>query len=134
MLGSEVKNYNIQCFGKHVQVRIIDVPVPCYQRKAYFRFEYRGKVHIKDLTASQCNNVLINKAITLKTDDDSSAFLCNDEDVTSEIVALLILIITWIIFITIGFKRKKLQYIKAGNYIKKKKPLQRKNGRYGNKI
>jgi len=140
LLSAKLNSLDIQKNGKLVTVRIIDVPRSCEEssgrNNAYFRFEYFGKIHIKDLITSQCDYVLDHKTILLKTDNESSDFLFKDEDVSSEIGAMILIMLFLIFCVFRGLRKEKLtiNLLRKGNYIKEKKPRQPKTGRYGNKI
>ena len=134
LLTVELESLEIQKHGQEVQVRIIEAPDSC-EAKSYFSFEYLGEVHVKRLSASQCEHVLQNDFIVLKTDNERSNFLFTDEDVTSEIGANILLILFSIFCLIKGLTNKKTELnTRTGNYRKVKKPLQPKMGRYGNKI
>lgn len=108
LLSGELNNLEIQKTGKRVEVRIVDVRQNSGNRNSsYFRFEYLGKVHIKNLIASQSDYVLNHKTIVLKTNNENSDFLFEDEDVTSEVGAIVLLMLVLAFCVFKGLRKRK---------------------------
>jgi hypothetical protein len=78
--------------GKIIKVRVINVP-NCIsgKRHYYFKFEYNGKTHSKDVGAKFCDELKVNSFIDLKTNDEQTVFLYPKENPFSEIVSGAIL-------------------------------------------
>lgn len=136
-----ISNLNLQKIqegNKRVWVTILDVPEDCddydsYRDSPHFRFALDGRVYYKDIIAEYCNKLKKNDTLLLKTNDDYSGFLFENEDVSSEVVACIAIMAAGAIIFFVSLKNEKVE-IKQANYKKKKKPLQPKMGRYGNKI
>ncbi len=127
--------------GKNVTVDIIDVPIPCGEgsriSKAHFKFSYLGKIYRKNFLGMHCEDIQIGKEFTLRTNDDNSVFVFNDEgeEIKSDIAACAGLAIMFLACAIFGqFKKEKTFMPNQGNYKKQRKPRQPKMGRYNNII
>jgi len=127
--------------GREVIVTIIDVPTRCGEgsrsNKARFRFNYLGKMHVKNFKGLHCEEIFSGGTFILMTDLEHSVFLFKDEgsEIKSDVAAGIGLALMFGIFAIIGQRQKDKSLIpRVRNYKKEKKPRQPRMGRYGNKI
>lgn len=81
--------------GRPVQVNIIDIPVKCGSSsgsrfdKPYFRFDYKGKTYEKKFYGQHCKDVKHGGKLMLRTDNELSVFIFEDEHIEYSIASLL---------------------------------------------
>lgn len=99
--------------GNVVEVSVIDVPVTCEEsrrrNKAYFRFEYKNKIYTKKIKGKKyCETIVKNSTIKLKTNKDNSHFVYTDENIKTEIMAIVLLFLIGSVCLYKSLKNKIL--------------------------
>jgi hypothetical protein len=102
LLFRTYKEFNVQQNGFFIKVRVDKIPISCKfstkkRIKAFFEFEYNGKNHSKNL--KQHCDLRVGDLIILKTNEESEIFLFEDENLYSELISILMLILIGLIIL-----------------------------------
>ena len=102
LLFRTYKEFNVQQNGFFIKVRVDKIPINCKfstkkRIKAFFEFEYNGKNHSKNL--KQHCDLSVGDLIILKTNEESEIFLFEDENLYSELISILTLILIGLIIL-----------------------------------
>jgi hypothetical protein len=92
--------------GTIINARVVFVP-NCFTTKRHynFKFEYKGKIHAKQIGVGSCKDMNEGDIIKLKTNDDSSIFLFENEYPYNDTIAIFLLFSFGIFLIYMGFKK-----------------------------
>lgn len=94
--------------GEIIKVRVINVP-NCIggKRHYYFKFEYNGKIHSKDVGAKFCDELKENSFIDMKVNDGQTVFLYPKENPFIDMASGAILFSFGVGLMLMGLFKKK---------------------------
>ena len=109
LLFNTVEKKSVELNGEEIEVRIVDIPVSCStsskELKAFFRFEYKGKIHSKNIKDKYCQILKDSRVIKLKTNSDNSVFIFVDENINKEFIFKIVLLIIGLLICYKGIKK-----------------------------
>lgn len=99
----EIETY----YGGHVIIATVIYVPNCFTTKKHYniKFIYNGKTYAKEIGVLSCKKLKVGNSIRMKTNQDNSVFLYEQENPFYDMVSIIFLLLFGVFLVYLGYKK-----------------------------